>query len=190
VTDLDSWPWEKLSLPAGIRTVPSERPISARLSAVARFGRGDHRADRGRTFRGMADQSSDHPSRQHLPVRLGTDNVFSAADDETLPAGQYLTSTILTDQQQRRHARYRELLVLLCPSSGKSKLLAHVGRSPQVRLVFSGRASRRISIARRAADVLSDRSPGLRFQSRDRSSLFPDDSGSAAFGCFGRNHRE
>ena len=51
---------------------------------------------------------------------------FAGRADDALPPGQYLTAAVMTDQQQRRHATYRELLAESLPKhwEGRNLLLA------------------------------------------------------------------
>ena len=111
-TDFDSWHWEGLSLPAGIRTGSFRSTISStRFSAVARFGPEglSGRIEAG-PFSQLADSLLVTPSKQSLPVRFTADNGFTARSEDVLPAGQFLTAAVLTDHQQRRQAIYRTLV--------------------------------------------------------------------------------
>jgi hypothetical protein len=112
VTDADAWHWEKLNLPAGVRTGTFRSTIrTGRLGAVARFGPDglDGRLDTG-PFRGPADGLVLTPTRQPLPVRFGDGDSFVARGQDALPPGQYVAGAVLTDRQQGRQAVYRELL--------------------------------------------------------------------------------
>ena len=80
-TDLDSWHWEGLRLPAGVRTGSFKTTIRpARVSAVARFGPNgiEGRLEPG-PFRGFSDSLVLTSTRQTLPVRFAADRTFSRA---------------------------------------------------------------------------------------------------------------
>jgi hypothetical protein len=112
MTDTDAWHWENLGLPAGLRlgpfrtTVRTDQP----LQAVGQFGPD---GITGRVvagpFRELEDGALLTPNGRSLAVRLGSDGAFSAQNQDLLPRGQFLASTVLSDRQQRRETAYRQL---------------------------------------------------------------------------------
>jgi hypothetical protein len=113
MTDLDAWHFENLTLPAGVRmgSFQSTIPISATISAVARFGR---RGIEGKLSSGPFRELRDavlHPADgRNLAIQLGPDGAFSAGPPEVLSPGQFLAGSLLSDEQQRRQEVYRDLL--------------------------------------------------------------------------------
>jgi hypothetical protein len=125
-TDTDSWHWEGLSLPAGVRTGPFQTTLkSGRVAAAARFGPDgiEGRLEAG-TFRGVGDALVWTAGREPLALRLGPDGSFAATAADVLPPGQYLAGAVLTDRQQRRQALYRQLLAAKSAPAGRDLLLA------------------------------------------------------------------
>jgi hypothetical protein len=72
-------------------------------------------------FQGLADSILITPSRQPLSVGFEADNSFSARGTDILPSGQYLSSSVLTDRQQRRQAVYRALLNTALPKEWRDR---------------------------------------------------------------------
>jgi hypothetical protein len=112
-TDLDAWHWENLALPAGVRTAsfrytaPTREPIAA----VAGFGpEGVEGKLKAGPFQDLADALLTTPHGRSMAVRLHPDGTFSAGSQDVLPPGQFLASSVLSDQQQRRQELYREFL--------------------------------------------------------------------------------
>jgi hypothetical protein len=126
-TDTDSWHWEGLSLPAGVRTGPFRTTVkSGRVAAVARFGPDglEGKFETG-IFRAVGDAIIATPvGREPLAVRLRPDGAFTVASGDHLPPGQYLSGAVLTDRQQRRQAIYRQLLTTPTRGAGRNLLLA------------------------------------------------------------------
>jgi hypothetical protein len=112
-TDLDSWHWENLTLPAGLRyapfryTVPTEHPIAA----VAHFGPDglEGKLTTG-PFQELNDAVLSPPNGRNLSVRLSTDGAFRVGADDVLATDQFLSGAVWTDRQQRRQEVYRQLL--------------------------------------------------------------------------------
>jgi hypothetical protein len=108
-TDLDRWHWEGLALPAGVRTGPFRTTIEVgSLSAVARFGPGglEGRLSAGR-FGNLSDPVLLTAARGASAVHIAADGNFTSGSGDILPPGQYMSSTVLTDRQQRRQEVYR-----------------------------------------------------------------------------------
>jgi hypothetical protein len=113
LTDLDSWHWENLELPAGVRFAPFRyaAPTGEPLAAVGRFGPdGLEGKLAAGPFRDLADALLWVPGGRNLAVRVRPDGSFAAGSQDTLPAGQFLAGAVLSDLQQRRQGLYRGLL--------------------------------------------------------------------------------
>jgi hypothetical protein len=114
LTDVGAWHWEGLQLPAGVRLAPFRAtvPTGKVLEAVGRFG--PNGIEGTLTAGPFQDDCTDAllsiPAGRNLAVRLGSDGVFRAGSDDVLPPGQFLAGTLLSDQQQRRQALYRDIL--------------------------------------------------------------------------------
>jgi hypothetical protein len=113
LTDLDSWHWEDLSLPAGVRVMPFRynAVTGGPLAAVAGFGPDgiEGRLTHG-PFRDPTDAVLATPNGRNLAVRLEPDGTFRAGAEDFLPSGQFLPGTVLSDRQQRRQELYRAAL--------------------------------------------------------------------------------
>jgi hypothetical protein len=127
-TDLDDWHWEGLALPAGVRTGPFRATMDvAGLAASARFGPGGLE---GRLTTGPFRELSDHilltPARRAFGVRVADDGAIASGPNDALPPGQYMSSTVLSDRQQRRQEVYRQFFSRPVPRhlEGRSILLA------------------------------------------------------------------
>jgi hypothetical protein len=125
VTDTDSWHWENLALPAGLRlgrfraTVQRGEP----LAAVVQFGpAGLTGRVTGGSYRELADAIISTPTRHPIAVRFGSDGTFVARNDDLLPTGQYLPGAVLSDRQQQRAEVYHRIL-------GKTEIPQLEGRS-------------------------------------------------------------
>jgi hypothetical protein len=113
LTDRGAWHWEHLDLPAGVRLgrFRYTAPTGAPLTAVARFGpKGIEGQLAAGPFRGLADALLNPADGRNLAVGVQEDGTFRAGSADVLPGGQFLRGTLLTDQQQRREALYREFL--------------------------------------------------------------------------------
>jgi hypothetical protein len=110
-TDTDSWHWDGLSVPAGVRTGPFRTSKKATVLATAKFGPDgvDGKLDAG-PFKQPTDLIVATHAREPLAVRVQSDGSFHCGSEDVLPTGQYLAGTVLTDRQQRRQAVYKQLL--------------------------------------------------------------------------------
>ncbi|HSQ56522.1 MAG TPA: hypothetical protein VLM40_12340, partial [Gemmata sp.] len=110
-TDLDSWHWENLSFPAGVRMGQFRSTRRTGVSAAGRFGPGgfEGRLNTG-TFRNPADAVIQTRSGTIFAAHLNPDGTFNVGQNDALPAGQYLSTAVLNDRQQRRQDLYRRLL--------------------------------------------------------------------------------
>ncbi len=128
VTDIDSWNWEGLALPAGVRTGPFRATIdTGELAAVARFGPDglQGRFNRG-PFASLTEPVLLTPAHDAVGLQLRDDGSFASGIADALPPGQYLSNTVLTDRQQRRLEVYRRLFTRPIPRhlDGRTVLLA------------------------------------------------------------------
>jgi hypothetical protein len=107
-TDLDTWHWENLSFPAGVRVGPFQSTGRTEVSALARFGAtGLEGHLRTGAFRNPADAVLQTRTGAILAVRLDADGAFHVDSGDVLPPNQYLPGAVLTDRQQRRQDLYR-----------------------------------------------------------------------------------
>jgi hypothetical protein len=113
LTDLDSWHWDNLALPAGVRLAPFRHTAQpgGPLTAVARFG---HEGIEGTISQGVSHDLNDALIRtangRLMAARVRADGAFSSDSRDVLPPGRFLASAVLSDRQQRRQEVYRELL--------------------------------------------------------------------------------
>jgi hypothetical protein len=129
LTDLDSWQWENLSLPAGVRLAPFHSTIKTAepISAAVRFGpEGIEGKLNAGPFTDLADALLATPSGRNLALQMRPDGSFRAGSRDILPSGQFLTDAVLSDRQQRRQDLYREFLSRKGPPPlvGRSMILA------------------------------------------------------------------
>jgi hypothetical protein len=120
VTDLDSWHWDNLALPAGVRFAPFRytAPTAGPLTAVARLGpEGLEGKLTAGPFREPGDALLSTPAGRNLAVRLRPDGSFRTGSQDILPDGQFLLGAVLSDRQQRQQGIYREFLKR--PTSGQ-----------------------------------------------------------------------
>jgi hypothetical protein len=128
-TDLTSWHWENLSLPAGVRSAPFHYTASLAepITAVAHFG---PESLEGRLTAGPFQDPGDAllctPTGRNLALRMQADGSFRTGSEDILPAGQFLAGAVLTDRQQRRQGLYRQFLRKpdVGPLEGRNLLLA------------------------------------------------------------------
>ncbi len=128
VTGIDSWHWEDLNLPAGVRTGTFRSTIrDVHIEARARFGpNGVEGRLLAGTFRSSADGVIITSVREPLPIQFDTAETFAARGSDFIPPDQFLRSPVLTDAQQRRQTVYRRLLRESFPRhwEGRDLLLA------------------------------------------------------------------
>src|SRR5262249_14446358 len=113
LTDMDSWHWENLALPAGVRLAPFQQtvPTGEPLAAVARIGPDglEGRIAAG-SFQNLTDVLLSTPHGRRMALRLQPDGAFSAGTGDILPAGAFLAGGVLSDRQQRRRDIYKQFL--------------------------------------------------------------------------------
>jgi hypothetical protein len=132
-TDLDSWHWDNLSLPGGVRlasfrdSVPAGEP----LAAVARFGAdGLEGTIRTGKFEDVSDAVLVTAAGRSLAVSLSKDGTLRTSGADVLPSGQFVSGGILTDRQQRRQDMLRRMLQPDRPGRGESRNLLLVWAQP------------------------------------------------------------
>ena len=119
-TDLDTWHWENLSLPSGIRMATfrtkakSDQPIEARGSFGPTGFTGTIHAG---PFSELSDAIIAMPSHGNLAVKIDSEGGFSAAPDDLLAPGHFINGALLTDRQRRREEMYRQFLDAAGPVS-------------------------------------------------------------------------
>ncbi len=119
-TDLDTWHWENLSLPPGVRVAPFQMTTGRveKVDARGRFGpNGFSGTLAPGPFREIADALIATSAQESLAVRLGSDGTFEARPQDVLAQGQFLDSGLLSDEQRRRQSIYQQLI----PGSEKAK---------------------------------------------------------------------
>ena len=112
-TDLDTWHWEHLALPAGVRTAPFEYSTKISHPIEARAAFGPHGLTGSLTsgpFQGTADAIIATPSHANLAVELDEEGGFSAGVDNVLASGEFVAGVLLSDEQRRRQLVYEQLL--------------------------------------------------------------------------------
>jgi hypothetical protein len=112
VTDIDTWHWDNLGLPGGVRigkfhyVAHTGKPAAA----VARFGpEGLEGTLTAGAFQGLSDAVVRGPTGRAVALRLGADDHFTAGPDDVLAPDQYVRGAVLTDRQQQHQGVYREL---------------------------------------------------------------------------------
>jgi hypothetical protein len=113
LTDLDSWHWDNLALPAGVRfaSFRCTTATTAPVAATARFGpEGLEGTLTAGSFRGLSDPLLSVPGGRNLAVRLQPDGTFRAGSSDVLPTEHFVAGALLNDRQQRRQEMYREFL--------------------------------------------------------------------------------
>jgi hypothetical protein len=110
-SDLNSWHWDGLSLPAGVRFAPLKSNISSRepFSVRAHF---DPHGLEGKiesgAFSDLEDAILSTKNGRNLGVRLRPDGTFTAGNQDILQPGQFLLGNVLSDRQRLRQDFYRK----------------------------------------------------------------------------------
>jgi hypothetical protein len=112
LTDMDTWRWENLTLPAGVRagSFHDSFRIGEPIRAVARFGPEGLEGKITGPCQELADALLSTPSGRNLSLHLRPDGSFRAGNADILPKGDFLTGAVLSDRQQKRQAIYRAFL--------------------------------------------------------------------------------
>jgi hypothetical protein len=113
MTDLDSWHWENLSLPVGVRFAPLQftARTASPFKAVARIGsNGIDGRILAEGVENLGDAVVAAPGARSMALRLQPGATFSCSSADTLPIGQYLAGTLLSDRQQQQQQIVRRFL--------------------------------------------------------------------------------
>lgn len=108
-TDRDEWGIRNLVVPAGQQFVPFSHSyqLDQPVTAVGTFGPdGLSGVIATGPFRNAADAILALPSTRNVAVQLGEAGRFSSGNDDTLAPGQFLTASMLSDEQRRRREVY------------------------------------------------------------------------------------
>ena len=110
-TDLGQWHWENLKIPAGVRTASFERSavLDQPLKAIGTFTATGLKVDLAGPFTTLSDALIAVPGQPCLAANM--DGAVMQADAAGLLApGQYVSGTLLSNEQTRRQAVYEQLL--------------------------------------------------------------------------------
>jgi hypothetical protein len=112
LTDMDTWHWENLNLPAGVRAASfhDSLRISEPIRAVARLGPEGLEGKITGPLQELSDALLSTPGGRNLAIHLGPEGSFRAGRGDVLPKGEFLTGAVLSDQQQKRQEIYRAYL--------------------------------------------------------------------------------
>jgi len=111
-TDLGKWQWKNLALPPGQRNVTLSRSGTSRIPFVAEATFSDQGLV-GRLSAGDGGPLSDvilATAEGRLGVTLQPDGTFVANAENVLGANQYLSASLLSDEQNRRQSTVRRVL--------------------------------------------------------------------------------
>ncbi|MCH7990096.1 MAG: hypothetical protein IID46_13225, partial [Planctomycetes bacterium] len=112
-TDLDTWHWENLSLPPGVRFAPFQffARSSKRIEARGRFGPdGLTGTVSSGSFENLGDAIIATPAKESLAVRLNAEGLFEVGPGDLLAPGQFITGRLLSDEQRRRQSIYQQMI--------------------------------------------------------------------------------
>ncbi len=132
-TDLDTWHWENLTLPPGIRVARYETGVRSEtgVRASGSFGpTGFSGTVIGGPFEGLSDAIIATPSHRNSAVRLGPDGGLFAGPGDILAAGHFINQTLLTDRQRRREAVYAEVFEPGGPVSYPTRMMLMAWADP------------------------------------------------------------
>ncbi|HEV3238667.1 MAG TPA: hypothetical protein VGZ25_16890 [Gemmataceae bacterium] len=110
-TDVSSWHWDGLSLPAGVRFAPLKSNISSpeRISVKAHFGpQGLEGKIESGPFSDLEDAVLSTKNGRNLAVQLRPDGTFTSGNQDILQPGQFLLGNVLSDRQRLRQDFYRK----------------------------------------------------------------------------------
>lgn len=115
-TDVNRWHIQNLELPAGVRFAPFKVPVRypTKVQVRATFGPNGltGRVTKG-PFGTFADTVIATEAGQTVGLRFddrGNPNVFSVRTSDVLPEGEFISGTLLSDEQRRRQEIYRQLV--------------------------------------------------------------------------------
>jgi hypothetical protein len=110
-TDLGQWHWENLKIPAGVRTATFKRStvLDQPLKAIGTFTATGLEAKLTGPFATLSDALIAIPGQPHLAASVDGTVVQADAGDLLAP-GQYVSGTLLSNEQTRRQSVYEQLL--------------------------------------------------------------------------------
>ncbi len=112
-TDEGAWHWDSLELPAGVRTAPFQRPLAldAAVDCRASFGPDGLQGYVGpMPLRGLEDTVIAIPNQNSLAVSVDEEGTFRADADNVLAPGEFMSESLLSDEQVRRKQIYDQIL--------------------------------------------------------------------------------
>ena len=112
-TDLDTWHWENLTFPSGVRFAPFQffARSSKRIEARGRFGPdGLTGIVSSGSFENPGDAIIATPAKESFAVRLNAEGLFEVGPGDLLAPGQFITGQLLSDEQRRRQSIYRQMI--------------------------------------------------------------------------------
>jgi hypothetical protein len=112
-SDMDSWTWQQLHLPPGVRNAAFTYygPLTSTPSAVAQFT-SDGLLGKFETggFQNVEDVVIALPKQRGLWAELDDDGTFRSGSDHVLAKNQYIGDALLSDEQRRRQQIYQKML--------------------------------------------------------------------------------
>ncbi|MBM82296.1 MAG: hypothetical protein CMJ78_17150 [Planctomycetaceae bacterium] len=111
--DANSWEWNNMSIPPGIQTAPFMKTGSSNsaIEAVCSFG---PTGLSGKLYPGPFAEFEDavvaSSAKDCSTVRFDDEGRFAITPTESLARGQYVSGTLLTDEQRRRQSVYDRLI--------------------------------------------------------------------------------
>jgi hypothetical protein len=119
--DRDSFHWNELSLPAGLRFAKWVRPVHLPQLPMAHVAIGKELTGelRNSQWDDLADAILLFPNRRPIPVEIGDDGKLRLDSGSPLGEGQFISGKLLSDEQRRRQA----LVASIYERRAKSKFL-------------------------------------------------------------------
>jgi len=161
-TDLDTWHWEDLILPPGVRmasfayATPVDRPLSARAAFGPEGLSG--RLDAG-DFEAFADAVVATPWGTHAALPLERNGSFTTTQRDVLAPRQFVVGGLISDEQRRRQAVYQQRIAADRSTPYPDRLMAFGWARPlEMGFTFSDRA-RRVGSALVAVPLALERTP-------------------------------
>lgn len=163
-TDRESWHYENLYTPAGVRLGRFSSTISGDSSAVASFGPdGVSGVLNIQKYTNPADAILVARDREPVAAQIRSDGSFTIGQGETLAANQYLTDTLLSDRQQRRQEVFQKLVGSGLPPSFDTRDYLLTWMDPEQIPFQTGEGSRAIGSSLVVVPVTYERpAPGTK----------------------------
>lgn len=112
-TDIGRSSWSDMTVPAGVQmaSFEFEKPATTTIKATGSLGPNGFAGRLQVTpFEEPADAVLSNQTPFPLSVRIQSDGTITAGIEQSLVDGNYLSGTLLTDEQRRRQEVYRKLL--------------------------------------------------------------------------------